>query len=370
VIQQDDDAELYVGLEPEVTLDISFNNVIIVDGLPVVTEEKYEKLVVVVRKIFQQIGRIKENGLYMPLDNTVNPKTSKGIAFIEFETAEEAEHAVQQTNGYSLDKQHRFKVNFYSDLEKISNIKEEYTPPEIPEYQPREDLHDWLLDKSARDQFVVRWGDETEIYINDLYPKPEQIYSRTRWTDNNNFVSWSPRGTYLATYHQQGIALWGGAKWSKQMRLAHLNVKLIEFSPKEKYLVTWNSLQNDDPRDPKGIIIWEVRSGKKLRSFVAYQKDQWPIFKWSADDKYFARLNLDNGSIDVYESATMKKLGGDSLKIEGTTIEGARDFCWSPTDNIISFWVPERGNNPTKVSLISIPAMKEIRKKSSFQCGR
>lgn len=54
------------------------------DNLPVVPREKFEKLEGVIRKIYSQIGVIKENGLWMPVD----PDTEKtlGYCFIEYNT--------------------------------------------------------------------------------------------------------------------------------------------------------------------------------------------------------------------------------------------------------------------------------------------
>lgn len=61
-----------------------FGNIIVVDNLPVVPPEKVEKLVGVIRKIYGQIGTIKEDGFYMPED----PETRKtrGFCFIEYNT--------------------------------------------------------------------------------------------------------------------------------------------------------------------------------------------------------------------------------------------------------------------------------------------
>lgn len=67
--------------------DTGFGNVIVVDNLPVVSAEKYEKLEGVIRRIFGQIGVIRENGLWMPRDEDGNGKT-KGYAFIEYNTPE------------------------------------------------------------------------------------------------------------------------------------------------------------------------------------------------------------------------------------------------------------------------------------------
>lgn len=64
--------------------DTGFGNVIVVDNLPVVPKEKFEKLEGVIRKIYGQIGVIKEDGLWMPVD----PDTQKtlGYGFIEYNT--------------------------------------------------------------------------------------------------------------------------------------------------------------------------------------------------------------------------------------------------------------------------------------------
>lgn len=55
-----------------------------VDNLPVVPREKFEKLEGVIRKIYSQISVIKDDGFWMPVD----PETKKtlGYCFIEYNT--------------------------------------------------------------------------------------------------------------------------------------------------------------------------------------------------------------------------------------------------------------------------------------------
>ena len=64
--------------------DQGFGNIVVVDNLPQVPKEKFEKLETVIRKIYGQIGVIKEDGLWMPTD----PSTEKtlGYCFIEYNT--------------------------------------------------------------------------------------------------------------------------------------------------------------------------------------------------------------------------------------------------------------------------------------------
>lgn len=70
--------------EEDFEFEEGFGNIIVVDNLPVVPKEKFEKLEGVVRKIYSQIGVIKEDGLWMPTD----PDTHKtlGYCFIEYNT--------------------------------------------------------------------------------------------------------------------------------------------------------------------------------------------------------------------------------------------------------------------------------------------
>ena len=69
-----------------------------------------------------------------------------------------------------------------------------------------------------------------------MHPKTINIYFGCfvqNWTET--YVRWSPKGTYLATFHHQGIALWGGEEFKRMMRFSHPGVQLIDFSPCERY---------------------------------------------------------------------------------------------------------------------------------------
>lgn len=50
-----------------------------------------------------------------------------------------------------------------------------------------------------------------------------QVYKRTFWTES--FVQWSPHGSFLATLHRQGVAIWGGASFSRIHRYMHPGVR-------------------------------------------------------------------------------------------------------------------------------------------------
>ncbi|KAI3745935.1 hypothetical protein L6452_08347 [Arctium lappa] len=115
------------------------------------------------------------------------------------------------------------------------------------------------------------------------------------WTES--FVQWSPLGTYLATVHRQGAAVWGGASiFNRLMHYAYPQVKLIDFSPGEKYLVTYSSHEPSTPHDSHRVLlnIFDVRTGKVMRDFKRNADEfafrgtggftgvSWPVFRnWS-----------------------------------------------------------------------------------------
>uniref|UniRef100_A0A8C6XSN0 Eukaryotic translation initiation factor 3 subunit B n=1 Tax=Naja naja TaxID=35670 RepID=A0A8C6XSN0_NAJNA len=327
------------------------DSVIVVDNVPQVGPDRLEKLKNVIHKFFSKFGKIT-NEFYPEADGQ-----TKGYIFLEYMSPTHALDAVKNTDGYKLDKQHTFRVNLFTDFDKYMTISDEW---EIPEKQPFKDLGNlryWLEDADCRDQYSVIFesGDRTSIYWNDA-KDPVTIEERARWTET--YVRWSPKGTYLATFHQRGIALWGGEKFKQIQRFSHQGVQLIDFSPCERYLVTFSPLM-DTQDDPQAIIIWDILTGQKKRGFHCESSAHWPIFKWSHDGKFFARMTSD--TLSIYETPSMGLLDKKSLKITGI-----KDFSWSPGGNIIAFWVPEDKDIPARVTLMQLPSRQEIRVRNLF----
>ncbi|CAF1610975.1 unnamed protein product, partial [Didymodactylos carnosus] len=239
----------------------SLNNIIIIDNLPRVDTAKLEKLKVVVAKVYNKFGPIKNE--YYPIDE--EGKT-KGYGFFEFESEQAALEAVKQTDGYPLDKSHQFIVNLMSDFDRLTAI-----PTEKDDFG---NLLWWLSELDAVDQFAILSDEpkKTTIYSNSL-PQPVILEDRSKWTETH-FV-WSPRGTYLASFHEQGIAFWAGKDFRQVQRFAHRGVNYIDFSPCERYLVTVSPAQRTD----ESVIIWDIITGQKLRWFPFDQQNpQWPYF--------------------------------------------------------------------------------------------
>lgn len=350
-----------------------FASVIVVDNLPQIPEAKFPKLLNVLTKIFSQIGEIREGGLLMPQDES---KTTLGYAFVEFANEQQAQSAVEQTDGYKLDKSHIFKVCKFDDFEKYTKVPDEYAAPAPKPFTQRENTQAWMMDQRGRDQFVCRFGDETEIFWNDPQTKKgEEVYRRSFWTES--YVQWSPKGSFLATVHRQGVALWGGESFGRIAKYGHNGVQFIEFSPCERYLATGSTHEPTKAGETTTVVVnfFDTRSGAKLRQFMGPISDfiaqgqqgfTWPVFKWSGQSSaesgaFFAKIGT--GMISVYQAPDMTLVDKKSIKLEGVV-----DFCWSPADPILAAFQPEQGggNQPARLSLIQLPNKNEVRSKNLF----
>ncbi|KAG9006810.1 Translation initiation factor 3 subunit b [Tulasnella sp. JGI-2019a] len=376
----------------QVSYEDGFDNVLVVDNVPIVDSAKRDKLLTAITKKFtQKAAPIKPGKIHLPFDDKANK--SKGYIFVEFKTNEEATYVATQMNGVAFDTKHTFVVNRFTDIEKFATLAEKYVEPEIPPYTPQEHLRWWLAD--GRDQFLTYRDQDVAINWHNKNASDVQTH-RKNWTDL--FAAWSPLGTYLASLHRPGVRLWAGGSWNGIARFAHPLVKLLDFSPCENYLVTWSQEPISPTAGPPGpasfteedegnnIAVWDVKTGHLLRTFQAIpeldsegqaKKMSWPLLKWSPDDKYVARIQP-GVQISVYELPGMGLLDKKSIKIDGVV-----EFDWCPSgdvdsdekgkastkkarENFFAYWQPEIGDQPAKVTLLAIPSRTSLRTKNLF----
>ncbi|KAJ2535319.1 Translation initiation factor 3 subunit b [Coemansia sp. RSA 1935] len=373
--------------------DETLENVVVVDNLPIIDQGKIEKLTGALQKnVFKNAGKFKANGVHMPL---ADEGKTKGYAFIEFETAQQAQAAVRLGNGFPLERSRRLQVNPFMDVERYTEVEDEYRAPPAEPFIDHGHLKSWLGDEFARDQFATHVGNNVAVYWNETAQPAELITARDNWTGTR--VQWSPLGSYMCTFHRPGLALWGGPEFKKLMRVVHPFITHAEFSPSEQYLVTFSSEpisteavdkmlgaeeqhQNPFTADDEGhsVCIWNVRTGTLMRSFALPMnkdgtpvKTTWPQFKWSPSEKYFARMTH-GSSISIYEAPSMALLDKKSMKVAGI-----QDFSWCPRvledtrtgaarPEMLAYWTPEEGNLPARVTVMAVPSREVVRTKNLF----
>lgn len=328
-------------------------NVVVVDNIPKVATARQEKLKTVLEKLFLAYGEIVN--VFFPVDEE---GITKGYAFLEYKNSENAEQAVKNLHNHRLDKSHMFAVNLFTDFQKYENIPIEWETPQPQPYKVQPDLYSFLTEPDACDQYCVAAETapnsvQVQFWQNTL-PEPNELETRDRFTET--FVKWSPLGTYIVTFHKPGVILWGCSNFTRVHKFPHTGTQFVDFSPCENYLITYGPGNSSSGQK---IIIWDIRTGLEKRSFLSDGSSNMSMFRWSHDDKYVSTLG--EGAICIYETPTFYLLNKKSIKVPGI-----RSFCWSPTDNIIAFWVAEATEVPAKVTLMEIPKKRDIRTKNLF----
>jgi translation initiation factor 3 subunit B len=358
-------------------VDSAFPGTVIFCGAPQVGEEKIGKLEGVLNKYFVKLGFPDGLSKYMP----INPETNltDGFFIITFDSEEQAKDAVDKFHGMEFDKKHTFKAYPLDEFQGIVN----YDAPEPSRDSVEvtktdvDDLRDWLLDEVGREQFVLRYDTaENEVMWHDpVTGAPTVEYGGERekkggkvWCDNK--VQWSPQGSYLATFHKPGVALWGGEKFTKRARFLHSDVQHIEFSPNEEFLLTWNG-KHAAEKDPASVKIWRIFTGEEAKSFptpsLAPRGGEFPHYLWSPDGRFLARYT--EGAIFVYDSQDDFEICKDPATEKRMPIkfpDGIHSFDWSPKENILSAWIPEKNNIPARLQLIKMPSRQELAAKNLF----
>lgn len=342
---------------------------IVIDCVPQVPQKKVEKLKGVIKKVMGAFGEV------VSIDLPINPETDKttGFCFVQFAHKGMANEATERGNGYKLDKKHIFNIVPMVEFETYMATKEVWKAPPEEEFEEQANPHWWLMNKHCEDQVVLRHDEDCQV----MWMRKDTsniVREKKRWSDAHPAapVQWSPRGTYLCTYHRQGIVLSHGKTWAKK-RFAHSGVRVIQISPCENFLVTFSADAPRNAEDPQQIIVWSIKTGEKLRGFLAEpcnpDKSPWPAFKWSNDDAYFARMKLDE-QISVYSTKddTIEMLSDPvSKKKQSVKVKGVQNFAWSPSNNYMAYWTPEIGERPARVSVLKMPEREDVTSKNLYQ---
>jgi len=355
--------------------DGSVPGAVVVLNLPKVKKDKAEKLQGILKEIIDKKCNGAAHKLTMPFNNTGQ---SFGFAIIEFTNPELVPLAIRNFDSFKLDASYTFRCVKFDDVPNYVNMQDQMPEYVGPTRFSRKKFRDWLEIGAGKEQILLRYQDETEIYwLEAMQGSLDLVYGGERekknlklWCDSQ--VHWSPHGSYLMTFHKQGIALWGNDKFEKQIRFSHENVRDACFSPNEDYLMTWNGT-HANVGDPAAVRFFTVLTGQEIKGFPTptvspMPGKTFPHFLWSHDGTYVAKCS--DKDFSVYEIPTMDLVKGNVKKAGCTLpVEGLSSFAWSPKDNLISIWVDEKKNSPARLMILNMPNLEELASRSRTQCG-
>lgn len=328
--------------DPPPRFEINWANRVILTGLPIITPAKLETLKKVLIKLTGKLNISLDLG---QIDIPFEGEQSSGVAFLSLANEDLAKHAIRACTGLSLDAKHPLAAYSFEEFDRVLSTPDSYTEPAI---FSKSELMGWLVD--SRDQLVLRHEDKTSVFWNDVASRqPELVPTQRLWSDS--YVFWSASGTYLASLHQNGVILWAGGEFSEYKRFSHAHVTQLEFSPCERYLLTFS--QSAD--GTYTYVVWNVRTGKELRTF-SFISESWGAYKWSNSGEYLAKIS--QNLISVYSSEDMQLLGDSKGNKTSIKAEGIKSFMWSPGSDILSYFVVNE--ETSRIKLVSIPSREEL----------
>lgn len=137
-----------------VALDDGLDNVIVVDGVPVIDKSKLDKLLSKISKEFTKKGApLKPEKITVLWDNvsgkskgyinaiptisTVANWQLSSYIFVDVGSADAATFAISAMHGHPFDSKHTFLVNRFADIEQYANMDETYVEPKTEEFHPK-----------------------------------------------------------------------------------------------------------------------------------------------------------------------------------------------------------------------------------------
>lgn len=374
-----------------------------------------------------QYGTIAEDGIHIPLDES---NMTTGVAMVEFATAAQAEAAVTALkDGYRFDARHFLTVSPYR-LHELVGVPDE--PPavdgDVGEFEELEDELHHLKDKLFREQFLVQEEvmPSREVAADDTHRLTVQWASSDGSFEDEvvpEFFSkdqalWSPRGRFLAIIQRdardivRGVKVWSGPNLqSGDRKFLHPDVRHVQFSPDERYLLTWSGRAGNsvapassvvsssslassflasgsaasaadaaaggggggDGFDEAGadagnadLIVWDVVTGHKMRTLPqVLSEHDLPETVWTADSRFLARLAPD--SVEVFEAPSAVRF----VHRVRFRAQGVEQLSACPAKrNLLAWFAPERGATPANVTLVSLPSRETVRTRNLYSVDR
>ncbi|KAL3090270.1 hypothetical protein niasHS_006722 [Heterodera schachtii] len=353
---------------------------IMVFNIPIISSDRLPKLRNVLAGVFSIQNTYKYNDNY-PLDGEGN---TKGFCFLEYQTKEAANAVLAICDGHRLDKNHTFSAYPFTSIRSMKEPEKDWKKPERQPYVDLGDPWSWLQNPKCLDQFGLLYESgqggtlRLDVFWNVRNGEPTPVDNASRENWSNDLFKWSPHGTYLATMNNDkrnqrlGAVIWGGEKFDRFQRFSHEGVNYLDFSPNEKFLVTYACDQNSTRDNENCLRIFEVFTGELKKAFSpslrsAGRLHDWPFLKWSHDEKFFAFCRLRGNCVNIFSTDDFMLCENKAIELDGLI------SCeFNPTKNFLAYYCEERpsANAPAEIGLLDVETRVKIRASRIFSVSQ
>ncbi|KAL0230095.1 hypothetical protein PCE1_003657 [Barthelona sp. PCE] len=352
------------------------SNHVVIYGFPIVDTEKAGKLKsFALRKFKDKLGKfLNFDLLFGEDDNTF------GCALVEYADADKAKECARLVQNLPFDKKHRVSAFVLSSLDEILNIGEEYTEPEMPEFEPVEYPFDYVDDPDFRSQIMYSSVDRenkrktTLSWFKKYTDNLPVLTSRIDPAGEMRPFEFSADGRFILSYSGDHIMVFGCSDFRLISRFYHPGVRAVWFSPSGSYIVSISKESIEERQVGNRtatfainmLNVWDINQKKSTVPMKFVSPDGvHPKFKmdFSGDDRYFCFHRGD--SVFFYDLHQ----GGRKLPTSFTT-NNLHHFTCSPCATgtpVAAGFVSATNNKPGHLILFEIPSGSIIKSKTLLQ---
>jgi len=346
-------------------LDTNTDRMIAVTHVPIVKQDKFDKLCTVMKKVLQNGGNKlmdHECAFFMPKDAD---GVTKGVVFAEYEDAKMAAAALKVVSGKKLDSAHILEAFPLSDFEKTRDLPDEFVPPEQAPFIANDRDFSWLEDdKILRGCEIFATHEKTCTTIGMFNPKdpkaPVTMFRKERWCPPG--FCWSPEGTYFVAMTEKGAIAFPVTASSlaekPKIKMECKNVSHVDFSPHERYAFTRN---NND----KKLYLWDVAQEDPAKQRIGTFDEAPDMFVFDASERFFVRRanpESKEGKVGAIEVFNIEKRKRSFIRVPGMT-----NMSISPRDSLVATYSPEQGNQGASIRIIDITNGNTLRSHTLYK---
>jgi len=225
-------------------------------------------------------------------------------------------------------------------------------------------------------QFVTRAKNGIKSYLGP----PDEIRADFA-SETSTLMQWSDDGALIALLNgTPTISIYDAETFEIVKQIDHRKVAAAAFSPKKRYLVTWERLpsqreqasaqkdkeESDAPTSNipfNNLIIWDLKTGEQAGSFVqkVYVPELWPSIRFSPDEKFAARMV--SNEVHFYQCPDFQNVA-NRLKLPDIA-----KFSISPNETkwTVAAFVKEKKGAPGFVRIFDYPSFDTICSKSFYK---
>lgn len=356
------DAQFKALKEPVYNLNLG--GIVVVMGLPIVDREKSAKLqALFYQKLFPSAKVSQDDVEDFQFEWAADGGLSTGNAIIKFKEEEKAIRVTKELNGVLLPP--KFTLTFLT-LNEMEEAVSSYKRDDDIQLIKQSDLMGHLADNKALEKvsFATSHPKKAilELFNYDYYDRSIGKQGVIEVSFVPNSLCFSESGNLLVAIMGNHFEVYGGRDHQLLRKFHHKLVSQVRFSRRDRMAISFNG-PSDLRYGSENLIVWNVMTGDKVRSFQVSSLFHFESFQFSYSEKYLSgvvKSTSNNANlVCVYELPGCQLLmDSDTKERTPLPVEGVLALSWAPKRDAL--FVAGAKDTKSELAIWEIPQKARI----------